>query len=480
MAHPVRVREAKTLAGLLRERAQIHPESSAIRFREGGGWLSWSWGEYWTRACGAAAELHRQGIRPGDQVMILVPEVRQAVTSLFGVWALGAVPTILGVPYRLNDLGAYLAQLKETARKLDAKALVLSDMLRAMAGDEASTPELPILSAEALAEGRVDGFKPEPDAAPGPCIIQLTSGSTHSPRGVVLAHDRVMLHMESMSQALPSPEHAAAVSWLPLHHDMGLLGGLLFPFFNDFTAHMLSPLDFRTRPYAWLEAMSETHATICAAPPSAYAICLPLAGKALEQRLDLSAWEVAMIGAEPVSPRLLSNFARAFGPCGFRPEAFFPVYGLAEATVAVTFPQKLAPTKWDFIDRARLEREGRAVPCQPGPGALELTGLGRAIPHSEMRLVDEQNQPCDERQQGEILVRSASLMQAYYREPEATADSFWEGWLRTGDLGYLADGHLFVTGRKKELIIKGGHNLSPGAIEEVAAGVEGVRAGCLA
>jgi acyl-CoA synthetase (AMP-forming)/AMP-acid ligase II len=243
---------------------------------------------------------------------------------------------------------------------------------------------------------------------------------------------------------------------------------------------MLSPLDFRTRPYSWLEAMSETRATICAAPPSAYAICQPLAGKALEQRLDLSAWEVAMIGAEPVSPRLLCNFARAFAPCGFRPEAFFPVYGLAEATVAVTFPQKLAPTKLDFIDRARLERESRAVPCQPGPGSLELTGLGRAIPHSEMRLVDERDQPCEERQQGEILVRSATLMQGYYREPEATADSFWEGWLRTGDLGYVADGHLFVTGRKKELIIKGGHNLSPAAIEEVAAGVDGVRAGCLA
>jgi fatty-acyl-CoA synthase len=390
------------------------------------------------------------------------------------------VPTIVGVPYRLNDLGAYLAQLKQTARKLDAKALVLSDMLRAMAGDEASSPELPLISAEALERGEADGFRPEPDAAPGPCIIQLTSGSTDSPRGVVLAHDRVMLHMESMSQALPSPEHAVALSWLPLHHDMGLLGGLLFPFFNDFTANMLSPLDFRTRPYAWLEAMSETRATICAAPPSAYAICVQLAGKALEARLDLSAWEVAMVGAEPVSPRLLCNFARALGPCGFRAEAFFPVYGLAEATVAVTFPEKLAPSKVEIVDRARLEREGRAVPCQPGPGALELTGLGRPIPRTEMRLVDEQNQPCEERQQGEILVRSSTLMQGYYREPEATAGSFWEGWLRTGDLGYVADGHLFVTGRKKELIIKGGHNLSPAAIEEVAGVVEGVRAGCLA
>jgi fatty-acyl-CoA synthase len=226
--------------------------------------------------------------------------------------------------------------------------------------------------------------------------------------------------------------------------------------------------------------MSEAKATICAAPPSAYAICLPLAGKALEERLDLSAWEVAMVGAETVSPSLLQKFSRAFQPCGFRSEAFFPVYGLAEATVAVTFPRKLTASRVDRIDRATLEREGRAVPTAPGPAAVELTGLGTAIPRTQMRLVDEQNQTVREREQGEILIRSATLMKGYYSEPEATEATYWEGWLRTGDLGYVANGDLFVTGRKKELIIKGGHNLSPAAIEDVASAVEGVRAGCLA
>ncbi|WP_224249234.1 AMP-binding protein [Hyalangium gracile] len=470
----------RTLAGLLRARAQAHGERLAIRYKEGDAWLSRSWSETWEEARAVAAALHARGVRPGDGVMMLVPDVRPSVSTLFGVWALGAVPSILGVPYRLADLDSYLEQLRSTAKKLDAKALVLSEMLAGMASGSSGEGPTLIIADTLVEEGRASSFQPEPDAAPGPCVVQLTSGSTSHPRGVVLSHEKVMLHMESMSRALPSPAHAVAVSWLPLHHDMGLLGGLLFPFFNDFPAHMLSPLDFRQRPFSWLEAMSQFRATICAAPPSAYAICMALANRAREAGLDLSAWEVAMIGAEPISPELLRRFSDRFAPCGFRAEAFFPVYGLAETTVAVTFPEKLAPTVVDRVDRALLEREGRAVPCEEGPGALELTGVGRPIPHTEVRLVDEQDQPVPERTQGEVLVRSATLMDGYYREPELTASAVREGWLRTGDLGYQAQGSLFITGRKKELIIKGGHNLIPSILEELASAVEGVRAGCVA
>ncbi|WP_233262222.1 AMP-binding protein [Vitiosangium sp. GDMCC 1.1324] len=468
----------RTLAGLLRARAQSQGDKLAIRYKEEDGWLPRTWGETWEEARAVAAALHSRGVRPGDGVLLLVPEVHASVSTLFGVWALGAVPSILGVPYRLADLDAYLEQLRSTARKLDARALVLSGALAGMASEDES---LPLIVADTLVqEGRGTTFRPEPDAALGPCLVQLTSGSTSHPRGVVLSHQRVMLHMAAMSQALPSPANAAAVSWLPLHHDMGLLGGLLFPLFNNFPAHLLSPLDFRQRPFCWLEAMSQFRATICAAPPSAYAICLGLANRAKEAGLDLSAWEVAMIGAEPISPELLRRFSDRFLPCGFRAEAFFPVYGLAEATVAVTFPEKLAPTVVDRVDRATLEREGRAVPSTGGLGALELTGVGRPIPHTGLRLVDENEQPVPERTQGEILVRSATLMEGYYREPELTAACLQKGWLRTGDLGYLANGTLFITGRKKELIIKGGHNLIPSILEEIASEVEGVRAGCVA
>ncbi len=470
----------RTMAGLLRVRAQQHPEQVAIRFKDGDDWPSWTWGELWLQAQSAARGLHARGIRPGDHVLLLVPEVQEAVRALLGAWTLGCPTSILGLPYRLTDLQAYLDSLRTTARKLESKALVLSravaSMAEAVAAQGAEGGPAKLLVAEDLA-GDHPPVRLEPEEAPGPAFIQLTSGSTGHPRGVVVPHERAMLHMASMSQALPSPEHASAVSWLPLNHDMGLLGGLLFPFFNDFTAHLISPLDFRSRPLVWLEALARFRGTITGAPPSAYAICLQLAGRALERQLDLSACEVAMIGAEPVSPALLRRFSEAFAPCGFRERAFYPVYGLAEATVAVTFPRKLDPVKVDRIDRGALEREGRAAPAVEGQPALELTGLGAPIPHTELRVVDEAMQPLEDRREGEVLVRSATMMKEYHGEPEVTAAAFHEGWLRTGDLGYRADGHLFITGRKKDLIIKGGHNLSPPVLEEIALQVQGVRPG---
>ncbi len=187
-----------------------------------------------------------------------------------------------------------------------------------------------------------------------------------------------------------------------------------------------------------------------------------------------------MVGAEPISAELLRSFARAFSPCGFRPEAFFPVYGLAEATVAVTFPALLSSTRYDRVDRAILEREGKAIPAANGSNALEFVGVGRPIPSTEIRIEDDSGRPVPDRVVGEILVRSSSLMEGYYGEPEVTAAFFRGGWLQTGDLGYQADGSLFVTGRKKEIIIKGGHNLIPSAIEEIVSGIEGVRVGCVA
>jgi acyl-CoA synthetase (AMP-forming)/AMP-acid ligase II len=465
----------RTLSGLLRARAGERGEDLALRFKGDEGWSSWSHARLWEGACRVAAGLAGAGLRPGDHALMLVPEVEAAVVGLFGAWALGVVPIQVGLPFRLTDVGAFLAQLRLTAQRLDARAIIVS---RALAAFATEPTDVPLLVAEDLLAAEPDGA-PDPDAAPGPALIQLTSGSTGHPRGVVLSHERLMLHMASMSQALPSHRDSVAVSWLPLHHDMGLIGGLLFPFYNGFPGHLLSPMDFRSRPLSWLAAMSELRATICAAPPSAYALVVRLARKARDAGLDLRAWECAMIGAEPISPALLRSFVDAFAPVGFRAEAFFPVYGLAEATVAVTFPRLLAPTRVDSIDRVALERTGAAVPCPPSTSALELVSVGRPIPGTELELVDEDGAMLPERRVGEILVRATTLMQGYYRDPKATSEAMREGWLRTGDLGYLADGELFITGRKKELIIKGGHNLIPSVIEELAGTVEGVRSGCV-
>lgn len=469
--------KARTVAGLLRARADARADAVALRCRAGDQWREYTWAAYWDRARRAAAGLWARGIRPGAHLLMLVTDVEAAIAALFGAWSIGAVPIPIGLPFRPGDLGGFITRLRETARQLDASALVLSAALAPFAPEGA---ELPVLVAEELLDHPPGDALPDPDEAAGrTALIQLTSGSTGRPRGVVLGHDRLLLHLDCMSRALPSHAESVAVSWLPLHHDMGLVGGLLFPFYNGFVAHMMSPADFRARPMAWLETMSHMRGTICAAPPSAYAMMLRLARRASEAGLDLSAWECAMIGAEPIPAELLRRFADAYAPTGFRPGAFFPVYGLAEATVAVSFPTLLAPTRFDRIDRAELERSGRAAPSAD-PHALELVAVGRPIPETEVRVVDAKGATLPERQVGELRVRAPTLTHGYYNAPAATSATLREGWLATGDLGYVADGELFITGRRKELIIRGGHNIIPTVLEELAGEVDGARPGGVA
>lgn len=469
---------ARTLAGMLRERAEARADAVALRCRVAGDdWRERTWAGYWDGARRAAAGLWARGVRPGDHLLMLVTDVESAVLTLFGAWSIGAVPIQVGLPFRLTDIGGFIGQLEDTAARLDARALVLS---AALAGFAPGSAALPVHVAEELvAAAPIEGL-PHPDEfAACTALIQLTSGSTGQPRGVVLTHERLVRHLACMSRVLPSRADSVAVSWLPLHHDMGLIGGLLFPFYNGFVANMMSPLDFRARPLVWLEAMARFGATICAAPPSAYAMLLRLAPKAIEAGYDLSRWECAMIGAEPISAPLLRRFADAFAPARFRAEAFFPVYGLAEATVAVSFPRLLAPTRVLRIDRATLEREGTATPSEE-PHALELVAVGRPIPETKLRIVDAAGAPVPERHVGEIRVCASTLMQGYYKDSAATETALDEGWLRTGDLGFVDRGELFITGRTKEIIIRGGLNLIPTVIEDIAGAVDGVRAGGVA
>jgi acyl-CoA synthetase (AMP-forming)/AMP-acid ligase II len=464
---------------LLRARADDAPGEPGLFHHAGGDWVGWSWEEYRDRASRAGSALRAAGVGPGDHVLLLIAEIDVAVTTLFGLWSIGAVPIFVGLPFRLDDVAAFVSQLRNTAQRLDARTLVVSDAFASLAGDETS-PAPRVLAAGGLLGGEdAFGFAWERIDPSAPALIQLTSGSTGHPRGVVLSHRAVLANLAAISAALPAGEGAREVTWLPLHHDMGLIGGLLYPLFNGFPVNVLSPMAFRSDPFLWLQTMSDVKATCTPAPPSAYAITTRLASKAEAHGLDLGALRCAMVGAEPISPHVLREFASAFAPCGFRPQAFFPVYGLAEATVAVTFPAVLGETHLDRVDRSILERDGRAAPAGDGLDALELVGLGRPLPGTELRIVRD-GELAGERVEGELHVRAPSLMDGYYGEPDATAGAIRDGWLATGDLGYVAGGSLFVTGRVKDLIIKGGHNLMPAPIEEIAGAVDGVRTGCVA
>lgn len=461
-----------SLVDLLRHRAERDPDRLAIRFYGTDGWQSWTWADFWQAARRVAGGLQAAGLRPGQHVLAMVPGSRPAVASLFGIWAAGGVPIQIGRPFRLDDIDGLNTHLWDVAKRLDARLVVVGRDL----APHIRAPERPsFLVAEDLSEA-------DPSAAaeaPQTDLIQLTSGSVDAPRGVVIPNDRLLAHLRAISQALPPGKDAAGVSWLPLHHDMGLIGGLLYPIFNGFVVNLLSPLDFRRNPYAWLRSISAAQATHTVGPPSAYALVNRFAQRAATDGLDFSRLRCAMVGAEPIAPDVLQRVTTSFAPCGFRDSAFFPVYGLAEATVAATFPVPDRPPTIDRVHARAMAREGRAQPSDAAD-ALAFTGVGRPIPGVEVRVVDRAGRQTDDRVVGAVMVRTASGMTGYYNDAEATKTAYVDGWLNTGDLGYMANGELYVTGRHKELIIRAGRNLVPSVVEQIAADVDGVRPGGVA
>jgi 1-acyl-sn-glycerol-3-phosphate acyltransferase len=313
-------------------------------------------------------------------------------------------------------------------------------------------------------------------------LIQYTSGSTGDPKGVVLTHSNLLANIRAIGAGVNLQPGDFGVSWLPLYHDMGLIGSWLTALCFGVPIAILSPLVFLSRPERWLWAIHEHRGTVSAAPNFAYELCARRVDERAIEGLDLSCWRAALNGAEPISPDTLERFARRFEPYGFRAEAFLPVYGLAESSVGLTFPP-LGRKPWvDRIGRERFENAGAALPClESDASPLRFVSEGKALPGHEVRVVDDASCETGERVQGNIQFRGPSTMQGYFKNPAATAAVMHrDGWVDTGDLGYLADGELFVTARIKDVIIKGGRNLYPQEVEEVVGGVQGVRRGCVA
>ncbi len=271
------------------------------------------------------------------------------------------------------------------------------------------------------------------------------------------------------------------VSWLPLYHDMGLIGAWLGSLYYGLPLISMSPLAFLARPLRWLQAISDHGGTLSAAPNFAYELCLTRVPDQALARLNLSTWRWAFNGAEPVSPQTLRRFAERFRPCGLRPAALAPVYGLAEAAVGLAFPPPDRGPRIDCIDRERLARCAQAlrVPCDD-PKALEVVACGRPLPGYRVQVTDPRGQSLPDRQEGLLEFQGPSATRGYYRNPAATAGLIRAGWHSTGDRAYLADGEIYLTGRVKDLIIRGGRNLYPYELEEALGEMPGVRKGCVA
>lgn len=419
-----------------------------------------SWALLHERARRMAAVLAEAGVRPGSRVGLLSDTSADLVAALQAVWLAGAAVTVL--PPRPGRLGPLLADAR-----LD---LVIT------AGDAIDTAPVPALALAELAT-RAAGARPHPVRRPDPAdlaVLQYTSGSTRDPRGVPVTHAHLAANLAALDDLFPADVLRAGpmLSWLPLHHDLGLIGFLAFPMSRGHSLVLYPPRSFALRPASWLEALSRHRAVGTAAPDFAYRVVTPLLAAGME--LDLRNLRFVLSGAEPIAVPAMRRFLTAAARYGLDPAAAIAAYGLAESTLVVTCSRPGAGLTADPVDPDALERDGRATPPRAGGRIRLLARLGRPVLGTRLRVVDPvTGAPVGDREVGEIEVRGASVVGHYWGDPSPPAGA----WLRTGDLGYLADGELVVCGRRKDVLFAAGRNLYPADIEVAAGQVPGVRTG---
>jgi acyl carrier protein len=446
--------------------------------REDGAEQAITYGELARRAAAVAADLGRLGVGAGERVALMLPTGEDFFYCFLGVLLAQAVPVPIYPPFRADRMEEYAARQAGILRNAEAVLLITTG--RGETLGKLLRPLVPSLLGvvDAAGLGRRGATRPAlPRGGALPALIQYTSGSTGDPKGVLLTHANLLANVRAVGQALEAGPRDSGVSWLPLYHDMGLIGAWLLPLYHGFPITILSPLAFLSRPERWLWAIHYHRATLSVGPNFGYELCArKIPDEALEG-LDLSCWRAALNGSEPVRPETIERFSRRLAPYGFRPEAMLPVYGLAESSVGLVAPPVGREVRIDRVARDCLERDGVAEPASQG---VAFVSVGKPLPGHEVRLVDEKGRLVSERVQGRIQFRGPSAMQGYFRQPEATAAITFDGWLDTGDFGYQAQGELYITGRSKDVILKAGRNIHPQDIETAVAEVEGIRKGCVA
>ena len=477
---------ARTLPEVLDWHARHAPEQVHILLYEGArDPRPISHADLWQGAMRVAGGLNEHGLRAGQTVALMLPTGRDYFVSFFAVLLAGGVPVPIYPPARPEQLEDHLR--RHAGILNNAGAVLLLTVPEALAVARLLRVWVPSLRAvlqpaellEAAPLARIARPLPEDIA-----FLQYTSGSTGQPKGVVLSHADLLANIRAMGAAVAVRPDDVFVSWLPLYHDMGLIGAWLGSLYFGVPLVSMSPLAFLARPRRWLEAIDRHRGTLSAAPNFAYELCLKRLHDADLSRLDLSTWRRALNGAEPVSADTLRRFAAQFARCGLRAEALAPVYGLAEAAVGLTFPPPTRGPIMDCIDRELVGTSGQAVPVPcDAPQAMTVVSCGRPLPGYRLCIVDFAGNPLPERREGLVWFQGPSATRGYYGNPHATAKLIHtvdgERWHDTGDRGYVSDGELHLTGRVKDMIIRGGRNLYPYELEQAIGELPGVRKGCV-
>lgn len=501
---------AETLLDVLRHRARTDAARPHLFFYDGDTQRDpVTFGSLYEKASSVAHALAGRGIAPGDRVALMLPTSLEFFYCFAGILLAGAVPVPIYPPFRADRIAEYAA--RQTAILASAGVRLLITFERAASVARLLAPKVPTLTgvveAAQLVAEKIEPLSPgvlpvAPAVRRGDdlAFLQYTSGSTGDPKGVMLTHANLLANIRAIGHSLGIRSDDVGTSWLPLYHDMGLIGAWMVPLYFGLPLVVLSPLDFLTRPARWLRIIHRHRGTLAAAPNFAYELCARKIADSEIEGLDLSSWRAALNGAETVQPETIERFAKRFAPYGFRPEAMLPVYGLAETALALAVPPVGRVPRVDTVERETFEREGRAVPVavivespsesngqSHAANAMRFVSVGPPVLGHEVRIVTAAGGDAGERKEGTVWFRGPSATRGYYNNPAATAGLFPEGiknpanknWLDSGDRAYWAEGELFITGRAKDIIIKAGRNLYPHEVETLAARVEGVRKGCV-
>lgn len=450
-----------------------------ITFVSGDDHQTVSWSDLHLEARAAAAGLQARGIAPGDHVALLGPTTRELITAIQAVWLTGATLVTMPLPMRMGALEVFIEQTRNRMRRSDSVMVLVDPELLAFVEPVEGDP--PFVSLEELCgpggPGSDDYQRPrsDPDAM---AVLQFTSGSTSEPKGVMLKHFNICQNLDGAWKAAGVTQNERIVSWLPLYHDMGLIGLLTIPMTKGTDLVQGAPQDFLARPLRWMRWLSDFGGTATAGPNFAYALAARTLRRC-EEPLELSQVRLLLNGAEPVDPVVFRRFFDAGERFGLDPGAAFPAFGMAEVCIAGTFPEPGSGLRTDWVDKRALEIDQRAVEVEPdAEGAVELAMLGSPIPGMEMRIVDPSTgEELPERRVGELQLRGDSVTPGYYKRPDATEELLSGGWLRTGDLSYSVGGELVVCGRSKDVIIVGGRNVYPQDIEKAVGELDGIRTG---
>ena len=473
-----------TLAELLAWHARTQPDRThltlVVETDAGPSARALSYGALHDEALRVAAGLRDAGIAAGEAVAIMLPTSIEFFGAFFGALYAGAVPVPLYPPARRSQLEEHFQRQARIIDNAQAVAMItwpeasgLARLLRA------ATPSLRSVSSVAALRATAARYAHRPAAA-DTAFLQYTSGSTGQPKGVVISHANVLANIRAMGQALGVRHNDVFVSWLPLYHDMGLIGAWLGSLYYALPLVIMPPTDFLARPARWLQAIDRYRGTLSAAPNFAYEFCASRIDESALAGLDLSCWRAAFVGSEPVAAETIERFGERFARCGFHPNAMLPVYGLAESAVGLSFPPVARGPRIDRVDRASLALRGVAVPAAAAdPNPLRVVGCGHALPGHELRVVDETGRELPERHEGSIEFRGPSATSGYFRNPAATRGLLRGDWRVTGDLGYVVAGELYLTGRSKDLIIRAGQHVHPQEAEVAIGAIPGVRKGCV-